>query len=239
MKDSILSQYKEFGYGANTFNKEAEVKGIGKPAPAKRSQIPPPQLEPFTHHDPGKLASPTLSPQGVKTTPAAPNFGTEIHGLQLHGLSPSAKDDLALLTARCGGYAGKFEERTGSVAWHPDATYEKQSPGTTFLYALEITHRRRRRWGGIVRREPITSVHPVVRTHPATKKEESDALLKFLYEHISQGIDFQIRVRWEPKTVVVWDNRVTAHTALFGWDSGARRHIVRITPQAEAPAESF
>ena len=27
-----------------------------------------------------------------------------------------------------------FEERTNSVTWHSDVTYEKQPPGTTFLY---------------------------------------------------------------------------------------------------------
>ncbi|KAI4135112.1 MAG: hypothetical protein LQ341_005928 [Variospora aurantia] len=75
----------------------------------------------------------------------------------------------------------------------------------------------------IVRREPVTSVHPLVRTHPATgekalvvnpqftryivgyKKEESDALLKFLYDYIAFGADFQARVKWAKGTVVVWD----------------------------------
>ena len=37
------------------------------------------------------------------------------------------------------------------------------------------------------------------------KKEESDALLKFLYDHIAYGADFQVRVKWEKGTVVVWD----------------------------------
>ena len=37
------------------------------------------------------------------------------------------------------------------------------------------------------------------------KKEESDALLKFLYDHIAYGADFQARVKWDEKTVVVWD----------------------------------
>jgi sulfonate dioxygenase len=37
---------------------------------------------------------------------------------------------------------------------------------------------------------------------------------------------------------VVWDNRVTAHSALLDWDDGARRHLARITPQAEAPYET-
>jgi sulfonate dioxygenase len=37
------------------------------------------------------------------------------------------------------------------------------------------------------------------------KKEESDALLKFLYDHISQGVDFQARMKWTEKAVIVWD----------------------------------
>ena len=39
------------------------------------------------------------------------------------------------------------------------------------------------------------------------KQEESDWLLKFLYDHIALGQDFQVRVKWAPKTVVVWDVR--------------------------------
>jgi sulfonate dioxygenase len=81
---------------------------------------------------------------------------------------------------------------------------------------------RRKRYS---RREPITTVHPLIRKHPVTgeeslfinpestrgivgyKKEESDLIIKFLYNHIAAGIDMQARVRWEPATVVVWDNR--------------------------------
>lgn len=39
------------------------------------------------------------------------------------------------------------------------------------------------------------------------KKEESDYLLKFLYDHIALSQDLQIRARWAPGTVVVWDVR--------------------------------
>ena len=64
--------------------------------------------------------------------------------------------------------------------------------------------------------------HPLVRRHPVTgekalyvnpgfsrrivgfKTEESEFLLKFLYDHISKGADFQIRARYKPGTVVVW-----------------------------------
>ncbi|KAK0383867.1 hypothetical protein NLU13_7959 [Sarocladium strictum] len=187
-----------------------------------------------------------------------------------------------------------FQARTSSVAWHSDVSYEKQPPGTTFLYILdtpetggdtlfvdaveaynrlsplfqERLHGLKATHSGIEqvnaaaarnsikRRDPVVNAHPIVRTHPATgekalyvnpqftreivglKKEESDALLKFLYDHLAYGADFQARVKWEEGTVVVWDNRVTQHSALVDWKSGQRRHLARITPQAEQPYET-
>ncbi|KAF9873961.1 alpha-ketoglutarate-dependent taurine dioxygenase [Colletotrichum karsti] len=105
-------------------------------------------------------------------------------------------------------------------------------------------------------REPIETVHPVVRTHPVTKKlslyvnrlytkrivgmkqEESASLLNFLFDHIERGQDWHLRVHWKPGTVVVYDNRNTQHSALrdFRVEEGTtRRHMLRITPQAERP----
>jgi len=108
--------------------------------------------------------------------------------------------------------------------------------------------------GGVVRREPVEHIHPVVRRHPVTgeealyvnqqftrrivglKKEESDNLLKFLYDHLARGHDSQVRVKWWPNTVVLWDNRITSHSAIVDYaDSKERRHGARITPQAERP----
>ncbi|KAK4241981.1 hypothetical protein C8A03DRAFT_11821 [Achaetomium macrosporum] len=187
-----------------------------------------------------------------------------------------------------------FANRTSSVAWHSDVSYEQQPPGTTFLYILDkpstggdtlfvdaveaynrlsplfrqrlhglrATHSAVEQAesslarGGIKRREPVVNEHPIVRTHPATgekalyvnpqftrdivglKKEESDAILKFLYDHLAFSADFQARIRWEERTVVVWDNRVTQHSALVDWKDGQRRHLARITPQAERPFET-
>ncbi|KAF7978882.1 hypothetical protein HWV62_44377 [Athelia sp. TMB] len=110
------------------------------------------------------------------------------------------------------------------------------------------------RRGGVVRRAPVESVHPVVRRHPVTgqealyvnrqftrrivglKREESENILRFLYEHIERAGDCQARVRWAPGTVVLWDNRVTAHSAIVDYHaSGERRHGARIAPQAERP----
>ncbi|KAG8867896.1 hypothetical protein FRB97_002895, partial [Tulasnella sp. 331] len=108
--------------------------------------------------------------------------------------------------------------------------------------------------GGVVKRDPVQNVHPLVRVHPVTgekalyvnrqfsrsivglKTEESDGILELLYSHIEKGADFQARIRWRPRTVVLWDNRVTAHSAVVDFISkGERRHGARITPQAERP----
>lgn len=76
---------------------------------------------------------------------------------------------------------------------------------------------------------PVT--HPVVRTHPETgrrglfvndgftthikglKRAESDAILKFLNQHI-QRPEFLVRWRWKPGSIAFWDNRITQHYAV-------------------------
>ena len=127
--------------------------------------------------------------------------------------------------------------------------YRRLSPGfRERLHGLKAVHsgieqaESARARDSVVRREPVTSIHPLVRTHPATgekalfvnpqckhfahgiekgsrrsdpfpvtrhivgyKREESDNLLKFLYDHIAFGADFQARVKWAKDTVVVWD----------------------------------
>lgn len=73
-------------------------------------------------------------------------------------------------------------------------------------------------------------VHPVVRTHPETGQRslfvnsvftreilgvsasESDELIRYLGSEASYP-EYQIRVRWEPDTLVFWDNRAVMHYA--------------------------
>jgi len=108
----------------------------------------------------------------------------------------------------------------------------------------------------IVRRPPLDSIHLVIRKHPVTgrkalwvnpsyttkivelKQEESDVVLKFLSDHIRQGLDFHTRVRWEEDSVVVYDNRMVQHSVVLDYPLGAagRRHLLRVTPQAEQPS---
>lgn len=152
------------------------------------------------------------------------------------------------------------------------AAYEKLSPGfRQRLHGLQAEHtdvalvEGTRKSGGIAKRDGVSNVHPIVRTHPATgqkalfvnpicecpleapcfpsltvqdttrvvgyKKEESDALLKFLFDHVALSQDCQVRVRWSEGAVVVFDvrvrltianvaltypkNRIVSHSAIY------------------------
>lgn len=82
-------------------------------------------------------------------------------------------------------------------------------------------------------REPIETVHPVVRVHPVTglkavfvnpgfvsrivgvPKAESDMTLNFLKDCFAQQTDATIRWRWETGDVACWDNRIVNHSATF------------------------
>lgn len=75
--------------------------------------------------------------------------------------------------------------------------------------------------------------HPVIRTHPVTKKRaifvnpaftteikgvspsEGQALLNFLFDHIAKP-EFHCRFKWEPNSIAFWDNRSAQHHAM--WD---------------------
>lgn len=91
---------------------------------------------------------------------------------------------------------------------------------------------------------------PVVRLHPETGKpvlfvnkgycggivgydeEESNRLMAFLLEEATRP-DYQLRVKWSPDTIVIWDNRAVQHYAVY--DYNEPRHMERITISGEAP----
>lgn len=95
------------------------------------------------------------------------------------------------------------------------------------------------------------SEHPVVRTHPQTGRrslyinpihtqrfsdmtvEESAPLLGYLCAHMVRP-EFTCRLRWQPGSLAVWDNRTTMHYALNDYQ-GQRRRMHRITVKGQPP----
>lgn len=89
------------------------------------------------------------------------------------------------------------------------------------------------------------ALHPVVISHPLSGKKclyvnadftthfdgwtkaESQPLLNQLYGHCSRA-DFTCRLRWEPGTLGIWDNRATQHMAINDYP-GKRRLMHRVT----------
>nr|KIR88806.1 alpha-ketoglutarate catabolism dioxygenase [Cryptococcus tetragattii IND107] len=104
----------------------------------------------------------------------------------------------------------------------------------------------------IPRREPIETIHPVVRVHPVTgmksvfvnsgfvtrlvgvPKAESDMVLSFLKDCFAQQTDATVRWSWAPHDIAVWDNRVCLHSATFD-AYPSLRHGLRVTAHGEKP----
>ncbi len=97
-----------------------------------------------------------------------------------------------------------------------------------------------------------SAVHPVVRTHPATRckalfvnrgfttrinelpDDESRAVLHFLFEHATKP-DFQVRFAWRPHSVAFWDNRAVQHLAVWDYFPHVRSGF-RVTVKGDRPA---
>ena len=93
--------------------------------------------------------------------------------------------------------------------------------------------------------------HPVIQTHPESgkkvifvnslftthilgmKKNESRAILDFLFEHLVTP-EFTCRFSWEPNCVALWDNRSTQHKPINDYFP-AHRQLYRITIFGDLP----
>ncbi|KAJ7455314.1 hypothetical protein B0H11DRAFT_2067619 [Mycena galericulata] len=148
-------------------------------------------------------------------------------------------------------------EYGGDTLWSSGyALYSSFSPGfQKYLEGLTAVHSAvaqadgARAAGLPVRREPVETIHPVVRVHPVTgwksvyvnpgftrrivgiPKAESDAILSLLFHQIAENPDFQVRFKWGKNSIAFW---IVTHSATFDfWP--ATRHALRATPHGEKP----
>ena len=97
----------------------------------------------------------------------------------------------------------------------------------------------------------LTATHPVIRTNPVTgwrsvfvnkgftkringvSRDESDLLLKYLFDMVVHNHDTQVRFKWEQNDLAIWDNRCTWHCATY--DYAEARAGDRVCSVGEAP----
>jgi alpha-ketoglutarate-dependent taurine dioxygenase len=97
----------------------------------------------------------------------------------------------------------------------------------------------------------LQAVHPVVRTNPVTgwkslyvnhgftrringvTRDESDLLLPYLWNLVTQNHDAQVRFKWNKNDMAIWDNRSTWHCATYDYEEA--RAGDRVCSLGEAP----
>jgi taurine dioxygenase len=102
------------------------------------------------------------------------------------------------------------------------------------------------------REAPPDVEHPVVRTHPYTgrkclyvnegyttrivgwSEDESARTLKFLFEHVIRP-EFLYRHHWQAGDLLMWDNCLAQHKAVFDYALPLRRRMERTTVHGTVP----
>ena len=103
---------------------------------------------------------------------------------------------------------------------------QKYLEGLSALHSSQIQADGSKALGRTVRRDPITTMHPLIRTHPVTgwksvffnpgfvteivgvPKAESNAIIGYLNELISTTQENNVRFQWQKNDVAFWDNRI-------------------------------
>jgi len=212
---------------APTFDGHADMQEVRREAHEPASVVP--SFEHF-HTDSPFLARPPLCI--VMRALSVPKFGGDTafsnSYLAYEELSDGMKDLLAGLRVV---YSGKD-------IWAKNARLEQ-----TKQLRLRETH-------GFSEDE-LENIHPAVRSHPRTgrkalyvthayfkrfvgwSEEESHALLDYL-QTLPHRLQYHCRIRWQPNTLIVWDNRFLLHRGIHDFRN-ERRHLVRTTVIGERP----
>ncbi len=122
----------------------------------------------------------------------------------------------------------------GDTLWSSQyAVYDLLSPGMqkyleslSALHSAQIQANGSNALGRTVRRNPVTTKHPLIRTHPVTgwksvffnpgfvteivgvPKAEGNAIIGYLNELVSTTQEAHVRFQWQKNDVAFWDNRI-------------------------------
>ena len=147
----------------------------------------------------------------------------------------------ALAPAEQARYSGLTAVHSARGAYAPDGTYGAKDSGRSMAIRPSEDAR-------------ATRTHPLVQTHPETGErglfscagyivgiegmvdELAFPLLRDLLAWQTRD-EFVYRHRWEPGTLVIWDNRALLHRATGGYD-GHRRELHRTTIRAWKPRKT-
>lgn len=149
-------------------------------------------------------------------------------GQVTYEIQPLAYTSLRLLTGppRGGGGDTLWASQYGAYDLL-SAPMQKYLESLTALHSADMQAEGSRAAGRTVRREPVTTEHPLVRTHPVTgwkslffnpgfvtkivgvPKAESEAIIRYLNEIVATTQEIHVRFQWQKYDVAFWDNRVT------------------------------
>jgi len=132
-------------------------------------------------------------------------------------------------------HAKKVSPRANGEGLHTDVSCDVEPPMGSILYIKKCPRYPR-------------AEHPVVRTHPVTRKkalyvnrgftrglvgvphDESDGILNCLYQHM----EFQCRFLWQENSIAFCDNRCVQHRAMWAYWPHTRSGN-RVTVAADRP----
>jgi alpha-ketoglutarate-dependent taurine dioxygenase len=184
----------------------------------------------------------------ISVSPIAGALGAEVSGVHLGELADGA----------LGEVRDAFIEHQVLFFRDQEITRDQHKAFGRHFGTLQIhpylqprTNYRTEHIGGRQAPQVMSAEHPVVRTHPESgrkglfvnstftasikgmKPAESEALLSFLYRHITTP-DFSCRFRWRPNSVAMWDNRCTQHRVVAD-NRTANRRMERVTINGDKP----
>jgi sulfonate dioxygenase len=175
------------------------------------------------------------------------------HSDVTYEIQPLSYTSLKVLTGPPRGGGGDTLWSSQYAAYDAlSAPMQKYLESLLAVHSAELQAEGSRALGRPVRRDPVTTQHPLVRVHPVTgwkalffnpgfvqkivgiPKTESDHIISYLNEIVATTQEMHVRFQWGKNDVAFWDNRVSNHTASYGF-SPHRRHAVRVAAQGERP----